>query len=420
MKINAQFVSLAIIVSLLGIILPPVVTGAEGVIYYPNGTAVPFTESGDVIMKSLTDAAPDPTAAAFCAVKVNTGMPCTSTSFFGLYSAQGVCTGGVCIAGSVTALNSGIISAGVGIVSGAVNGVIQLGLRALTGTGSTGNTIPTTIPNTSTYCPYGYTVQGKCAQYVPPVSGSLNTSSQLLNSLRAPNVSDSLLIKANNVTNQYPNQNSNTVVPAQSTTQAPPSGTKLGIQLTSSSATIQAGVRDINLNFETAGFFGANASAGSNPQDLITRICLVRPWQAPLIVGGIPSLLFDNLCSARSLQVGVLPIVTPAVTAKPVAPAVTTTPAQAVVQPPLPDIAPQVSIWASPSSVPVGSRTSIFWTAKGVDSCIETSPDGSFNGTSLYGSASTVPISAATVFTISCVAPDGSHVTKSVTVNLAI
>src|SRR3989338_68046 len=156
MKINAQFVSLAIIVSLFGIILPPVVTGAEGVIYYPNGTAVPFTESGDVIMKSLTDAAPDPTAAAFCAVKVNTGQPCTSTSFFGLYSAQGVCSGGVCVAGSVTALNAGIIRGGVGVVSSVVNGAIQLGMRALPGGGAT----PASGVSSSPYgvsCPYGYT-----------------------------------------------------------------------------------------------------------------------------------------------------------------------------------------------------------------------------------------------------------------------
>ncbi|MCR4280954.1 MAG: hypothetical protein NUV88_01320, partial [Candidatus Kaiserbacteria bacterium] len=364
---------------------------------------------------------PDPTAAAFCAAKVNTGMLCTSTSFFGLYSAQGVCMGGVCVAQSVTALNTGIISAGVGIVSGAVNGVIQLGLRALTESISPRpSTVPTTIPNTSTYCPYGYTAQGTCAKYVPPASGSINTSSQLLNSLRAPNVSDSLLIQANSVTTQYPNQNSGTVVPAANTVQAPQSGTKIGIQLTSTSATIQAGVRDINLNFETSGFFGSNASSGSSPQDLIARICLVRPWQSPLIVAGTPSLLFDNLCSGRSLRVGVLPIVTPPAPAKTVAPATSAPAPQPNVQPIGPYIAPQVSIWASPSSVPVGSRTSIFWTAKGVDFCIETSPDGSFNGTSLYGSASTVPISAPTVFTISCVAPDGSHVTKSVTVNLAI
>jgi len=363
----------------------------------------------------------DPTAVAQCVGEL-AGTPCVTTSFFGMYLAYGVCNGvGTCVAKGVTPLGTGLLSAGIGVVSGA----IQLGMRAITGGGSTGGVvIPSTSGTVSSRCTYRYQVttpsSDPCAIYVPPTSSSLinkTTSSQLLNSLRAPNVSDSLLIQASNVTapSASPVQ-----APAQALTFVAQSGDRGGIQLTSTSATIQAGVRNAGLNTETAGFFGSNASQGSPPQNIIERICLVRPWQSPLIAAGISNALFDNLCLSKSLQVGVSPSAaspTPKATTPAAAPAAK--PA-AQTQPTGPYVAPQVSIWASPASVPVGSRTSIFWTAKGVDSCLETSPDGSFNGTSLYGSAATVPLSAATVFTISCVAPDGSHVTDSVTVNLAI
>lgn len=502
MNMNAEFpstksrriLSIAILGSLVGLLLPPIFTYAEGIIYYPGGAAVPFTESGDVIMKSLNDSAPnstaagaapstrppavktpaipsakipnvrippmniprvpnipnngtgasvigsavaggitagisayalqsllstvDPTATAQCVGEL-AGTPCVTGSFFGMYLAYGMCNGlGTCMAKGVTPLGTGLLSAGMGIVSGAIN----LGMKALTETVSPrSGTIPSTIPNTSTYCPYGYTVQGKCAQYVPPASSSLinkTNTSQLLDSLRAPNVSDSLLIQANNINTSAPAVSA----PAQAQAQGPiftvQSGDKGGIQMTSTSVTIQAGVRDAGLNTETAGFFGSNAQTGAQLQDLIARICLVRPWQSPLIAAGIPPSFFDNACTSKNLQVGISPSVAAAVKTTPAAapPAA----AKTAPQPAGPYVAPQVSIWASPSSVPVGSRTSIFWTAKGVDSCIETSPDGSFNGTSLYGSAATVPISAATSFTISCVAPDGSHITDSVKVELAI
>lgn len=476
-KTGQQFLSLAILVSFMGSFLPifipyahaatvgPTVCYSDGhceTVFSPNSsTSTPSTRSvqGNVPSNPLTRipsipnvpnsgtgasvvgsavaggitagvgayalqsmlSTVDPTAVAQCAGQL-AGVPCVTTSFFGMYLAYGVCNGvGTCVAKGVTPLGTGLLSAGLGIVSGA----IQLGLRALTGGGSTGGAvIPSTSGTVSTRCTYRYQVttpsSDPCAIYVPPTSSSLinrTTSSQLLDSLKAPNVSDALLIQANRVT--VPDQSA-VQTPARAPTFVSQSGDKGGIQMTSTSATIQAGVRNAGLNTETSGFFGSNASQGSSPQNIIERICLVRPWQSPLVAGGIPAGLFDSACSSKSLRVGVSPAASPAATsAAGAAPAAKPAPA-AQVKPAGPYVAPQVSIWASPSSVPVGSRTSIFWTAKGVDSCLETSPDGSFNGTSLYGSAATVPISAATVFTISCIAPDGSHVTDSTTVNLAI
>ncbi|MDP2649104.1 MAG: hypothetical protein Q8P19_04390, partial [bacterium] len=62
----------------------------------------------------------------------------------------------------------------------------------------------------------------------------------------------------------------------------------------------------------------------------------------------------------------------------------------------------------------------IFWNAQGVTECTETSPDGSFNHTTLSGGAATVPLVRATTFTISCLVPDGSYVSSYVTVNISI
>jgi len=82
--------------------------------------------------------------------------------------------------------------------------------------------------------------------------------------------------------------------------------------------------------------------------------------------------------------------------------------------------APSVSIWAVPPSVPSGARASIYWNTQGVTQCSETSSDGSFIQITLSGGAATAPLtSATTTFTISCLAPDGSHVIGNtfVTVN---
>ena len=93
---------------------------------------------------------------------------------------------------------------------------------------------------------------------------------------------------------------------------------------------------------------------------------------------------------------------------------------EAVQQKPVSTIKPEAHVWAVPARVSVGSRTSIFWNSKGVESCIVMSPDGSFSEVGFSGGASTVPLSGATIFTISCVVADSESVTDYVTVELAI
>lgn len=189
------------------------------------------------------------------------------------------------------------------------------------------------------------------------------------------------------------------------------------IQLMNNGATILAGQRDTTSNTEVAGFFGSN-SFGGQSTGIVASLCQSRPWASGLFSKVIPASFFDSLCSLRGYQVGApQATVTTQVKATQTAPKpITTSPAATST----PTVPPKVDIWAVPAKVSLGSRTSIFWNTQGVTECSETSPDGSFSQSTLSGGASTVPITAATTFTISCLAPDGSHVTDYVIVDIAI
>ncbi len=214
-----------------------------------------------------------------------------------------------------------------------------------------------------------------------------------------------------------------------SAAKGPPAGPPVGnvatsvnsadIQLTSTGVTIiSGGVRDPSRNMGVSAFFGADTQAGAPSQNLAERICLVRPWQNPLITARIQPSIFDGLCTAKGFRAGVSVAAASAVAkpAPPKTPAATSTPAT---QPAVPAVPPAVAVWAVPASVPIGTRTSIFWNSRGVASCLLTSPDGSFSQNTLSGSASTVPLTGPTVYTISCLTPDGSHVTNFVKVDIS-
>jgi hypothetical protein len=193
-------------------------------------------------------------------------------------------------------------------------------------------------------------------------------------------------------------------------------------------ATIFAATVNSANNSETSGFYGSN-TVGGQSQGLAGQLCQGRPWASNVLADIIPPSFFDSLCQWGGYQVGQPPVATqPQVTlsqqtqtqvatqpqsapAKPKTstPAATTTPA----------VPAQVQIWAVPSSVPLGARTSVFWNTQGVTQCTESSPDGSFNEASLSGAAATVPITSATTFTISCLDPNGNPVTDYVTVAIS-
>lgn len=279
-----------------------------------------------------------------------------------------------------------------------------------------------------------------CAYYVPPTSDSLlNTSGlglsgsdALLDALNEGgdsllNVSDTLLGTLGGLPQETTETKTDT---SPSGTASPPvggnlsgqqvnlqSGTRGNIVVTEGGATIVAQARDAGANTEVAGFYGSDAYDGQ-PQGIIARLCQNRPWADSVVSFVIPPVFFDGLCAWRGYQVGTppppsQPFVERGATQSPSAPAASPLPQ-------VPAVQPHVEIWAVPDRVPLGTRTSIFWNSRGVESCSIMSPEGSFNENSLSGGAATVPLTGATTFSISCLAPNGEPITDYVTVGISI
>jgi hypothetical protein len=166
---------------------------------------------------------------------------------------------------------------------------------------------------------------------------------------------------------------------------------------------------------EVAGFFGGSTFGGNASQSVAGRLCANRPWSGSVISKIIPTSFFDTLCSKAGYQVGVstpAPIQQVAVPKK-------TTPVQAMPPKKPVDLGPvEIDIWAEPSSVRLGTRTYIFWRSEGVLDCTVRGPN--FTQNALAGGASTVPLSGATTYTLDCALPDGTTVSDSVTVQLAL
>ncbi|MEK7107360.1 MAG: hypothetical protein AAB899_04205 [Patescibacteria group bacterium] len=198
------------------------------------------------------------------------------------------------------------------------------------------------------------------------------------------------------------------------------------IQAAASGVTITAGGHDTDGRTGIAGFYGYDAVPGVTPQALAQRMCNARPWTSSSATPVIPPSFFDSICTARGYKAGSAPPASSAgagagtsANSSSVAPKATTTTSKR--QGPIEVMGPaKVYITAVPASVKVGSRTSIFWNAVGVRSCITTSPDGSFSGNTLSGAASTVPITGETIFSIVCLKPDGSQIANYVRVKLTI
>ncbi|MDO8521867.1 MAG: hypothetical protein Q7S08_01105 [bacterium] len=228
--------------------------------------------------------------------------------------------------------------------------------------------------------------------YGTPTSGTVNVSSSLLN-LTNPTVKRTVQ-----------------------------SGTWGDIQASASGVIITAGWHDTDGRTGVGGFYGYDAVPGVLPQALAGQLCASRPWGSSSATSIIPPSFFDSICTARGYKTTATAPATPAATPKTTTSASSAkTPAKtATTTPAAPVVPAKVYITAVPASVRIGSRTSIFWNAVGVKSCLITSPDGSFNGNTLYGAASTVALTGETVFSIVCIKPDDSQVTNFVKVKMAI
>jgi hypothetical protein len=199
------------------------------------------------------------------------------------------------------------------------------------------------------------------------------------------------------------------------------------------SATFVGNLRDTAKNTETSSFFGASTFGGA-VKNIISGMCRSRPWALGIIASIIPVSFFDNLCAQGGFGVGASATNTSNVpiqgyvetqgssrggaTRPPIIVRATSTPPKPLATSTTPLLPPRVDIWAVPSSVTLGARTTIFWNTENVSHCTETSPDGSFNQTSLSGGSATVPLTAPTIFTISCLAQDGKPATAYVTVKI--
>lgn len=205
-------------------------------------------------------------------------------------------------------------------------------------------------------------------------------------------------------------------------------GLRGDIQLIQTGGTVFAGTRDLSKNTEVSGFYGSYTFS-NQPEGVAARLCTNRPWAGGFLSYVIPETFFDSLCTSRGYQVGISSAppapTTVTVTQTPVQVIKkTSTPTKPAVAKPAATTTPastsRARVWAVPAAVPLGSRTSVFWSAQGVTECKITSPDGNFSQSSLSGGASTAPITAPTTFTISCLTADGTPVTNYTTVTVSI
>ena len=349
---------------------------------------------------------------------------------------NGHATPGTCQADNkchATGLDSGISQ---------LSGILQQVLGKLLQGSPSGGAAPAPVPTTATGCTTSYfqtsditQLSNPCAQYVaPPVTIPTSTST-----IGCDILSQQLgLCNTAPTTDQTTNTNTNTntnvnTAPSTSLTSlfsatntinlsglgvpsALTPGSSGNITFSLNGATIYGNSQDLTSNTGVAGFYGSD-TFGGQPQGIAAQLCVSRPWATGFLSNILPVSFFDGLCSSNGYQVGAPPAPTaPVVQLQQSAPA----PAPTTTVPVDLGITPAVRIWATPASVPLDTRTSIYWTSQGVVNCTETSPDGSFSQNSLSGGAATVPITGATTFTISCLDGNGNPVTGSTTVNLSI
>ncbi|RJQ33429.1 hypothetical protein C4568_04590 [Candidatus Parcubacteria bacterium] len=159
---------------------------------------------------------------------------------------------------------------------------------------------------------------------------------------------------------------------------------------------------------EVSGFFGGSSTGG---------LCSSRPWATNFLSYVIPPSFFDGLCSMAGFGSGQVSTgfgggSTHNVTG-PSSPTYTPPPPQTGVR-------PEAKIRASPPTINLGGRTTVFWTSHDVSSCEEYSSDGNFSGSSTSGGASTVALSGPVTFYIRCLGVDGVYIQDSTTVNIGI
>jgi hypothetical protein len=330
---------------------------------------------------------------------------------------------------------SDVASGGMGAESlGMLKGIVDQLMQAMKGGGGGGGGAPPPTDPGVTGCTSYYQVtvpsSDPCAIYNPSgvldaAGGPSGVADGLLDALggssQTPsNVSDKLIDTTKNTTGgsaQATTSTKNTNTTSSSTKSAA-QGLSGDVRIGTAGATIVANLRQ-GLS-EVAGFFGGSTGGASQALSAAGRLCASRPWAGSFISNAIPTSFFDGLCEWRGYQAG---LAMPTNTSK--TSTITSTSGSTVtqkpgvsLQPSTSDVPPEVDIWAEPASVRLGTRTYIFWNARGVASCKGSGP--SFSQNTLSGGASTVPITGPTTFTIECLVSASTTVKDSVTVQIAI
>ncbi len=381
---------------------------------------------------------------------VTSSLTTTGTCTYPAMECQGKSSSGG--AGNSGGLLDSSSLSGLGTVLGMLLGKLMQGQPG-GGSGSAAGSMPYTSAGT-TGCTGSYfqtsdisQLSNPCAMYSPSTTSNSPAStlatgttgstcdalSQLLgtcNSSNATSTGSPVTITNNNVntnTNATPSTSLTTVqgTTTASTTSGLGTPAVLGPQsqsgnilFTTNGATIVGSLLNLPNNSTIAGFYGGDSFSNGKPQGIAASLCQSRPWANSFVSALIPSSFFDNLCSSNGYQVGAPPAPqvqlqqTPASTPKPAAPAAATTAATS-------SVPAVVQVWAVPASVPLDTRTEVYWATQGVTQCNVASPDGQFNENTLSGGAATVPLTGATTFTISCTDSSGNPITNYVTVNIS-
>ncbi|MFA7310194.1 MAG: hypothetical protein WC050_04810, partial [Candidatus Paceibacterota bacterium] len=351
---------------------------------------------------------------------------CTCMDVTSGFPTTGTCVSAIPPKCKATA-TSGPNGFGLDILKQMLGGLMQQLMKGGSGGGGGGDSGGGGAPGTNPGCTQYYQVStptsDPCAYYVPSISSTLtdsNSTSNLTNLLNSFNATDTNSNTNSNIDlYKTPTSTASSTVSLVSTTTRSGTTTIINlfaglrgdIQVGQDTATVLAGNRSLSTNSEVSGFYG-RSGFNVQSQNVTTQLCQARPWASNFLSTITPSAFFDGLCALRGYKAGA-PVPAPQ-TVAPVK-----TPPKAAATSTGPVLPPEVDIWAVPATVTLGSRTSIFWSSQGVDKCTETSPDGSFSQSIPAGNASTVALYGATTFTITCFAPDGSAVSKKVTVNLS-
>jgi len=375
-----------------------------------------------------------------CAPSGNT-YNCTCGQSENGITVSGICDATLhCLAKTVGGMNGGAASSPTSLsqLGQSVAQILQSLMQGGGGSGGSGSGSGTSgTQGCTAYYPVSSPSTDPCAYYVPATStgtSTADTSSQdLLDALNGVNTSgDASQFQTGNGGNASGNTTGNPTTGLNSDLSITGTYNPLNPQSAGTSSQGLTGIiqqsgtgatfisSNVQGNSGSASFFGGDTFNGA-VSGLVGGWCRTRPWATGFFASIITPTFFDGLCKQGGFAVGSpAPASVPSDSISLTQTAIQNIkqPAPPVITTSTPSIPGRVDIWAVPTSVSLGARTTIFWNTSNVSNCTETSPDGSFNQTTLSGGAATVPLTETTIYTISCLDLGKNPVTGYATVTI--